>query len=123
MVGDVMTSRSRSAWVLGLGIVALVGARGSDALAEAAGEGQLSVVSMPYARVSVDGRDVGTTPVLRRGIAVGTHVLVLRSADGATRTMRVEVRAGEHTRITVRLTPVGRPGKSGRGAWCLICRL
>lgn len=61
------------------------------------GTGHLSVDSSPFAELWIDGRKVGTTPLLRHALPEGTHRVVARTEDGRTRRLRVRVRAGHHT--------------------------
>jgi len=52
----------------------------------AVGVGFLTVNSIPWARVFVDGRAVGTTPIRRLRLRVGSHRVLLR--DGRGRSIR-----------------------------------
>jgi serine/threonine-protein kinase len=64
-----------------------------------AGPGHLSVNASPWARVLLDGRMIGTTPLFRREVPSGWHELTLVGANGRSFTRRVRVRAGEHVRL------------------------
>jgi eukaryotic-like serine/threonine-protein kinase len=55
-----------------------------------------------WARVRAGGRDLGTTP-LRTALAAGRHSLELIDERGRSRRVRVEVRAGETTRVSIDL--------------------
>ncbi len=89
---------------------------GSSADAAAANEGSttpliasevgfLTFDTNPRTRVSLGGRDLGTTPLVRRSLPAGTHILRLRNEEeGITSTYRVVIRSGE---TTVRRLGVG----------------
>jgi hypothetical protein len=67
--------------------------------------GNLSVDSTPPgARVTVDGRDRGQTPLKLSGLRAGNHSLVLESAAGTVR-QSIVVRAGETTTIREEIIP------------------
>jgi serine/threonine protein kinase len=60
--------------------------------------GFLSLDTIPWSRVSLGGRDLGTTPLLRARLPVGTHVLTLTNPEaGITTTYRVTIQPGETT--------------------------
>jgi len=61
--------------------------------------GTLQIHAMPWARVVVDGREVGSTPV-RMEVPVGERQVELRFSNGVVRRVVVEVRAGETHRLT-----------------------
>jgi hypothetical protein len=69
-----------------------------------AGDGFLSVGAEPYALVRIDGKEVGSTPIIRRTLAAGDHEVVLYSPDsGAVRlSKRVSIRPGKHENIVLR---------------------
>jgi hypothetical protein len=59
--------------------------------------------AVPWAYVSIDGRDIGrTTPVMGYAVSPGEHEISLRTAAGATHTQRVTVQAGEAVRVIQR---------------------
>jgi hypothetical protein len=64
--------------------------------------GQVSIDASPFATLSIDGKPVGTTPLLRHPLPEGLHRVVATTADGRTRRLRIRVRAGKLTarRIT-----------------------
>lgn len=72
--------------------------------AVAAAMGTLTIGADPYAIVQLDGVSIGPTPVVRRPVAVGPHVIVLLSPDsGAVRATRsVVVEAGANAQVVVR---------------------
>ena len=66
--------------------------------------GSLTIMTMPWARVFLDGRDTGKdTPVRNLRVPAGSHTIGLRTADGQMHTVTVDVPAGENLRITRRL--------------------
>lgn len=65
------------------------------------GTGRLLVNSLPFARVYLDGRDLGMTPLIR-DVAAGRHVLRLVTQDGREARRSIEVRAGESFRLVHR---------------------
>lgn len=58
----------------------------------------VSVDSEPWAKVSVDGQVLGSTPVFRARIAPGRHVLTLVREDGIE-TLPIDVEAGQVLRV------------------------
>ena len=58
--------------------------------------GRLNLVAVPSATVYEGGTVLGSTPLVRRPIAPGTHVLRLVSRDGLReRRIVVHIRSGE----------------------------
>jgi hypothetical protein len=62
--------------------------------------GFLSINSSPWARLSVDGRVVGTTPQVKIRVAAGRHHLVLAREGFQTHSAWVTVSAGGTVRLT-----------------------
>jgi serine/threonine-protein kinase len=63
-----------------------------------AADGLLTLDTAPWTRVSLNGRDLGTTPLVRVRLPAGTHTLTLRNPElGVNRTVTVVVRADETT--------------------------
>ncbi len=79
----------------------------SGPLADDAPQGEsgfLSVISDPAARISVDGKERGQTPVVKLELPVGPHQITLVSLDGKLkRTLGVKIVKGENTRLKVNL--------------------
>ena len=72
-----------------------------------AGVGSLEVRATPQgALVTVDGRFVGRAPTTVEDLAVGTHLVRLRSPGHVDRAATVTVRAGREEAVNVRLAPV-----------------
>lgn len=64
--------------------------------------GFLTVDSRPvWARVSVDGANVGTTPVVRLPLAAGPHVLTAVSAQGQPRRQKISIASGKEQRLKI----------------------
>jgi len=63
--------------------------------------GELSITCDPPARVTIDGRAVGTTPVDLR-IAAGEHDLVL-TAEGRALYKRLAIVANERTKLVLKI--------------------
>jgi hypothetical protein len=68
------------------------------------GEGFLLVNSMPWARVFLDGRPIGTTPIVQHRVAPGRHVLYLETERGRSATRAIRVRDGETVRVVLDLS-------------------
>lgn len=86
------------------------------------GSGFLSVNTIPWAAVEVDGRSVGNTPVLRHELRAGDHrVTLIVQAWNIRQTRRVVIRPGETATVTVRFQEPGTqaapqgPGPGGPG--------
>ena len=64
----------------------------------------LTINTMPWARVFLDGRDTGrNTPVRNFRVPAGHHTVGLRTNDGTMHNVPVDVTAGETTRIVRQL--------------------
>jgi serine/threonine-protein kinase len=60
--------------------------------------GFLTLMTSPWTRVALNGRDLGETPLIRVRLPVGRHTLRLVNPDeGISETYEVEIRAGETT--------------------------
>lgn len=65
--------------------------------------GKLTVNSVPWAHVSIDGQDTGkNTPVLNFQVTPGAHTIRLETPDGRVHTEQVSVKAGETLRVIKR---------------------
>ncbi len=66
--------------------------------------GLLTVGAQPYARVRINGQEVGATPIMRKKMSTGKYVIELVSpATGEVRLKKtVVLREGQHARITAR---------------------
>ena len=80
------------------------GGGGESTPRRATGRGSLTINTMPWARVFVDGRDTGrNTPVRNYPVPPGSHTIGLRTNDGTMHTVQVDVPAGENVRIVRQL--------------------
>ena len=67
----------------------------------------LTVDSKPWSRVFVDGKLIGTTPLLKFRVAPGAHAIELRNAEqGFLRRQNVELQAGEVQKVVLEETPL-----------------
>jgi serine/threonine-protein kinase len=77
----------------------------APSVAEAKGEGTLTLLVSPWARVSIDGAAVGNSPILEHPLAAGAHRVVL-SNTGVFKgqyAFSVTIRAGENLTRSVAL--------------------
>lgn len=59
--------------------------------------GYVSFDTYPYTRVSIDGRDVGVTPIVQAAVPAGTHTITFENPqESILRTTTVTVKAGEN---------------------------
>ena len=63
--------------------------------------GRLNVNAVPWAQVTIDGRDAGETPLANLALPVGAHDLVFQHPQFGQRTEHVIVKAGALTRVSV----------------------
>jgi hypothetical protein len=56
----------------------------------------LTVVVVPWAKVTLDGAPLGQTPIRRHGVAAGRHILELRNSE-----------LGKSERIPITIAPNG----------------
>jgi serine/threonine-protein kinase len=66
--------------------------------------GLLQIVARPWAEVSVDGSQVGTTPFRPLKVAAGPHTVIFTHPDYKPFRRQVTVRPGETARLEVNLT-------------------
>ncbi|MEM9072462.1 MAG: PEGA domain-containing protein [Myxococcota bacterium] len=67
-------------------------------------EGRLVINSMPWSRVTVDGREFGFTPQVNLRVPAGSREIVLTTSDGRQHRTTVVVEAGNTHRIIHRFT-------------------
>ena len=60
----------------------------------AAKPGKLVIDADPWATIYVDGRKIGVTPILGHSLSAGDHVVKAVTADGKTKSLRIEVEPG-----------------------------
>jgi serine/threonine-protein kinase len=75
----------------------------APAAASGGGEAYLNINSIPPSTCVLDGRPLGSTPKLHIVVKSGTHRVTFRGADGATKTVTVNVGAGETRLAATRL--------------------
>ncbi len=75
--------------------------------APAAGQGFITVNSDPPGEVFVDGRDVGSTPVIEFGVSAGRHTIRVERAGYKTKSETVDVPANNTVRKRWVLEPEG----------------
>ncbi|MFI5309311.1 MAG: PEGA domain-containing protein, partial [Polyangiales bacterium] len=64
--------------------------------AEGGGTGTLRVQTRPWSNVLVDGRMVGTTPLMNVPVSAGRHTLTFVNDDfGIRKTVKVQIEAGQ----------------------------
>ncbi|MDH5491565.1 MAG: hypothetical protein OEY14_06385, partial [Myxococcales bacterium] len=67
-------------------------------------EGSLDLNAIPWARVFIDGREVGVTPLLDHGLEAGDHRLRLVNEPlGVDRRLRLSIRSGARERMVINL--------------------
>jgi serine/threonine-protein kinase len=74
----------------------------------AAKHGWLSVYTEPWAYVSVDGRRIGSTPLMKQSLAAGVHRVRLERAGVRAREQQVRVHAGQTALVDLNLQPKDR---------------
>jgi hypothetical protein len=65
--------------------------------------GFLSINSIPWANVFVDGKPVGTTPISRIKLQPGAHQISFESPEGKLIEKKIQIRPGKSERLDVRL--------------------
>jgi hypothetical protein len=69
-----------------------------------AGFGTLTINTVPWARVFIDGRDTGrNTPIRDLRVPAGQHTIGLRTNDGTMHRVQVNVPAGGTERVVRQL--------------------
>jgi len=69
-------------------------------VAVATPEGKLSANAEPWARVLLDGRPIGDTPLANVAVLVGDHEVIFRNPQLGERRQRITVQAGTLTRVS-----------------------
>jgi hypothetical protein len=82
------------------------GTGGGTTVAPTGGSGTLSVQTVPWTQVYVDGRLLGNTPQINVSLPSGSHRVTLVNEEFNIReNVNVIIRAGQAERLTRRLTP------------------
>ncbi|MFL5320044.1 MAG: serine/threonine protein kinase [Myxococcaceae bacterium] len=76
---------------------------------KAAGQGQLTLVTTPWARVQFKSQDLGATPLFKVALPAGKHTLKLTGPDNQIVMLPVEIKDGEVTTIRQKLADVQTP--------------
>jgi hypothetical protein len=69
--------------------------------------GRLFLDTRPWSSVRAGGRQLGTTPIINAELPAGWHMLRLVDADGRQHRRRVQVKAGQATKLFLRLRDDG----------------
>jgi serine/threonine protein kinase len=89
------------------GTSAQPGARPTPPLAPVTFVGSIYVDSRPRgAKVFIDGKEAGTTPLKKPELSIGAHVIRLELKDHHTWTSSVRITSGEEQRVTGSLEPI-----------------
>jgi len=89
------------------------GAPDPAAANEALAPARVDINATPWARVLVDGRDLGTTPLFDLSLAPGRHQLRLDNPPlGRSRSMPLELEAASHRRVVVDMLEDDSPAPS-----------
>jgi hypothetical protein len=79
------------------------------ASAQAQAPGTLTLVTRPYAKVFLESRTLGDTPLFRLSLPAGSHTLHLIGPDKTPRVLPVVIEPGKDTRLQLPLSEL--PGK------------
>jgi serine/threonine-protein kinase len=69
-------------------------------------QGTLTLVVLPEAEVFLNGRSLGKTPLIKKPVPVGRHLLRIKGTDGKRRQLSVPIRAGKTTQFKLKLTDI-----------------
>jgi len=71
---------------------------------ETAAAGTISITSLPWARVTIDGKYVGNTPLQRKSLPAGEHEVRLSNPEtGQSAKRTVKIVGGEHSTLRLKL--------------------
>ncbi|MCA9673129.1 MAG: PEGA domain-containing protein, partial [Myxococcales bacterium] len=73
------------------------------------GSGFLTINTLPWSRVYLDGRFIGNTPLLKKRVRAGNRRVQLRTRDGLRRSFVAVIPRGSTRSYTFDLTPHGVP--------------
>ncbi|MGF1469066.1 MAG: protein kinase [Sandaracinaceae bacterium] len=82
---------------------AVPSAEGGPRATDARTPGRLTFASTPWCEVRIDGRAVGTTPVVNHELPPGPHTVVCANPEAGSRTLTITVPAGETVRRRIEL--------------------
>jgi serine/threonine-protein kinase len=77
---------------------------GQTAIMRVDASGELSVNARPWADVTIDGREIGQTPLAHVVLSVGTHEILFRHPQLGERRQSVDVKMKVQNRIAVDMT-------------------
>jgi serine/threonine-protein kinase len=69
-------------------------------------QGALTLVILPEAEVFLNGRSLGKTPLIKKPVPVGRHLLRIKGADGKRRQLSVPIQAGKTAQFKLKLTDI-----------------
>ena len=61
--------------------------------------GYLSIDTVPWTKVTIDGEPFGSTPIFKKKLNVGKHTVVVETETGVKQTRAVEIKAGDVTKL------------------------
>jgi serine/threonine-protein kinase len=73
------------------------------------GKGTLFLNTRPWSKVTIDGRDHGTTPLIDVELPAGSHAVRLTDADGVAHSRRVKIVADQATKVFYDLGQAAAP--------------
>ncbi|WNG53394.1 protein kinase [Archangium gephyra] len=79
---------------------------GDDEPVRGVKQGTLTLVVLPEAEVFLNGRSLGKTPLIKKSVPVGRHLLRIKGADGKRRQLSVPIRAGKTTQFKLKLADI-----------------
>jgi serine/threonine-protein kinase len=80
--------------------------RRSERAARGAKVGYINVYAEPWANVIVDGKSVGTTPIMKLALPEGTHRVRLQNPHARPQENVVRVQGGQTQLLNVDLLPL-----------------
>ncbi|HEX5752516.1 MAG TPA: protein kinase [Archangium sp.] len=79
---------------------------GDDEPVRGVKQGTLTLVVLPEAEVFLNGRSLGKTPLIKKPVPAGRHLLRIKGADGKRRQLSVPIRVGKTTQFKLKLTDI-----------------
>ncbi len=65
--------------------------------------GRITIFTVPSSKVYLGSRLLGNSPIANRQVPAGSYTIRMVSPDHPNKTVRVQVKAGETTRVRQRL--------------------
>jgi serine/threonine-protein kinase len=69
-------------------------------------QGALTLLVLPEAEVFLKGRSLGKTPLIKKPVPVGRHLLVIKGEDGKRRVLSVPIFAGKTAQFRLKLAEI-----------------